>query len=710
MKVRTASIGWIWSFAILASLGLYGVAIWYGEVNQDEGWYLYAGRLVSEGQHPFVDFASTQGPVMAYVYALAQPLVRLWGVAGGRIFTAILGFSTALAAALLAYRVAESTRIRTKTGIDEEQDNEQDRESVYPPSALSSSHVPPSTVHSPRSTSLFAALAAFAFLGLNLYHVYFTTMVKTYSLAGLLVVLGFLALERALRTEIGDRSSGAGGRKAEIGDPPPTSHFLHPFFYAILAAALFALAAGVRLSAGILLPTIWLTLLFLWSRGGWQRQGLRVLMGFLLGGSVTLLAIYVPFMIMAPEALRFGLLDYHSGRTVGSLVVILAYKAGFLIRLTGAYFPLLALAVGCGALDVWRWLAVRGFGKDRAFVPSPDSPPPHSPHCPLPTFHVLLIPSLLVVTLVHLIAVFPYDDYQVFIMPLLAVLVAVGISRLFSAFHTPHSTARTPLSCLHVCSLLFTACCILLAHSASSPLLQNWLLARRDRIWWPLRTESSLQCLQRSGKMVRELAATEGQGTRSETRIDENDGRRPNDHSPQATVHTPQSTSPSPSSRPLTSDLRSPSPDLLLTQDTYLAVEAGLKVPAGMELGPFCYFPDMDREKAEALHLLNREMFREILASCESPIAAFSGYGLAIRCPEITELPIDEQTDLWTMVESRYEQVTEVTPFGQADTTLRVFERRSEGGGRRSSGGVGRRTETGNQVSEGGNLGGERLW
>ncbi|MBT3191073.1 MAG: hypothetical protein HN341_00810, partial [Verrucomicrobia bacterium] len=96
----------IWFPAILASLGLYAFALWFGELNQDEGWYLYAGRLVSEGQHPFVDFASTQGPVMAYVYALAQPLVRLWGVAGGRLFTALLGFATALCTALLAYRVA----------------------------------------------------------------------------------------------------------------------------------------------------------------------------------------------------------------------------------------------------------------------------------------------------------------------------------------------------------------------------------------------------------------------------------------------------------------------------------------------------------------------------------------------------------------------------------------------------------------------------
>jgi len=130
----------------------------------------------------------------------------------------------------------------------------------------------------------------------------------------------------------------------------------------------------------------------------------------------------------------------------------------------------------------------------------------------------------------------------------------------------------------------------------------------------------------------------------------------PPSHSPQSTPHGPHLT--------------------LLTQDTYLAVEAGLRVPEGLELGPFSYFPDMDREKAQACHVLNREMLHEILASSDAPVAAFSGYGLAIRCPEITQLPIDEQTELWTMVESRYEQTDEVTPFGQADTTLRVFGRK----------------------------------
>ncbi|MBI2301972.1 MAG: glycosyltransferase family 39 protein [Armatimonadetes bacterium] len=38
--------------------------------NQDEGWYLYAARLVGEGQRPYVDFAYVQPPLLPYVYHL----------------------------------------------------------------------------------------------------------------------------------------------------------------------------------------------------------------------------------------------------------------------------------------------------------------------------------------------------------------------------------------------------------------------------------------------------------------------------------------------------------------------------------------------------------------------------------------------------------------------------------------------------------------
>jgi len=440
--------------------------------------------------------------------------------------------------------------------------------------------------------------------------------VKTYSLAGLLVVLGFLALERALRgTNIEHRTSNVEHRSGEedygVYRSPPTVHSLQSTLHAFLSGALLALAAGVRLSAGILLPVVWLSLLAQWLRSG--REGTSVLIGFLVGGAVALLAVYVPFMVVAPEALKFGLLDYHGSRTVGSVVVMLAYKAGFLIRLTGAYFPVVALGVGA-------WIMMRPEREDRSADQA----------CLLQ----LLLSSVLMVTIVHLIAVFPYDDYEVFIMPLLAVAVAVCLSE-----SCPTSTPST-----HSWALIPVFCLVLLAHSAASPLLQGWLLAKRDRIWWPLRTETSLQVLQRAGRQVRELIEEDLATREASSQI------------PLSAFSFQLST--------------------LLTQDTYLAVETGMRVPDGMELGPFCYLPDMAREKAEACHVLNRDMLHEALATCDAPVAAFSGYGLSIRCPEIMQLPIDERAELWTMVESRYEESTEVAPFGQADTVLRVFRRK----------------------------------
>ena len=44
----------------------------FGVVNRDEGWYLYAGRLVYDGKVPYRDFAFFQGPVLPYLYGFPQ--------------------------------------------------------------------------------------------------------------------------------------------------------------------------------------------------------------------------------------------------------------------------------------------------------------------------------------------------------------------------------------------------------------------------------------------------------------------------------------------------------------------------------------------------------------------------------------------------------------------------------------------------------------
>ena len=81
----------------------------------------------------------------------------------------------------------------------------------------------------------------------------------------------------------------------------------------------------------------------------------------------------------------------------------------------------------------------------------------------------------------------------------------------------------------------------------------------------------------------------------------------------------------------------------------------------------------MSRARAEKLHVLNREMMLELLEKTEAPMAAFSGYGLAIQSPQISELSESERRPLWDEVEKRYEEIYEVPDFGQAFTTLRIF-------------------------------------
>ena len=63
------------------------LAVWWGGVNQDEGWYLYAARLVGEGKLPYRDFFFTQGPVLPFIYSV----MPIHGLLSGRLVT--LGFS-----------------------------------------------------------------------------------------------------------------------------------------------------------------------------------------------------------------------------------------------------------------------------------------------------------------------------------------------------------------------------------------------------------------------------------------------------------------------------------------------------------------------------------------------------------------------------------------------------------------------------------------
>ena len=515
----------LWVLGVAAALVLTGANLYLGDLNQDEGWYLYAARLVSEGHLPYRDFAYTQAPVMPFVYALARPLTDGWGVAGGRLFTALLGLTAAGLAAVLAARLVDRPR------------------------------------RAP------AALIAFMLVGINVYHSYFTSVVKTYSLSGLLLVLGFLAVTGLRR----DRTS--------------------PLLAAAAGLAL-TLAAGTRVSAAVAVPIVFVVLIARW-RGlpaSWFWFGA----GAGTAGAVTFL---LP-LFTTPDTFMFALFGYHSYREAGGLLSGLVYKAGFVSRLVQAYFVAVLLGTGVALARLLR-VAPRD-SADAAPRPFPLSP--------------ALWATVAAVTLVHISAPFPYEDYQVMVFPLFAAAVAAALAR----------SVERPEVMRWLVVFVFV---ISVAASFSSPINQGWFVQERDRIWWRLKDRPPLAKLQDAGRRIRALA-------------------RPG--------------------------------DLLLTQDTYLAVEAGLRVPQGLELGPFSYYPQWSSEKARRYHVVNREMLTRILDQADAPVAAFSGYGLAIESPQIRELPADKQEALWAAVTQRYEPTFEMERFGQGATRLRVLVRRPD--------------------------------
>jgi hypothetical protein len=530
MAVSPSAARWAAAGTLAAILLLAGMNLFLGELNHDEGWYLYAAKLVGRGELPYRDFAFTQPPVMPFVYALARPLVDAWGVGGGRLFTIVLGVASLLVGARLAAALA------------------------------------------PAGWGGFAAVAALMLAGLNVYHSYFTTVVKTYALCALLFSAGFWALA-------------AGAARAR------------PWRLAA-AGLLLALAAGVRLSVGAALPVVFVALLWRRSRGD--------ALWFGAGAAAGLLAVFAPWLAMAREGFLFNIVEYHAGRQAGGLLAALVYKAGFVSRVVQACFLpcllglALAAAVRFGVAPRWRAPHEQRGVSGAAWA------------------------SLAAVTLVHLAAPFPYDDYQVPLLPVLAAALASALARCLAALDAAAGGAVVGAArrrAAFAWALLFAGSA---AAAFSSPLNQAWFVAGRDRIWWRMKEDRPLEQLARVARFAERYA----EGSR-----------------------------------------------VLLTQDTYLAVQAGMDVPRGMELGPFCYFPDLPRERAERLRVLNRETLREAVASSDARVAALSGYAFAIACPGVTEVPAAEQEELRRLVAQRFAVTGSVPAFGQGATTLQILVR-----------------------------------
>ena len=433
-----------WLIAIIAVAVLAAVGIIFGNLNQDEGWYLYAAGLVSKGQMPYRDFAFTQGPVMPYVYALCQPLIRSGGLAAGRLLTCALGVAGALLAAWLAGRLV-----------------------------------------SPGNKQI-ARLFCFTLLLVNVYQVYFCTVVKTYSLTVFLLAGALLLLHQALVKRNG--------------------------LLTILAAALLVMAAGARSSAAVILPVIF-CLLWLDRR----RLGFPGWIYFAFGGFIAAVMVFGAFLVQCPDNFIYFVMRYHTLRHEGSPLAALMFKAGLVSRVLQAYFVCFTFWIAAvifklsgrietfnaqrSKLDVGRWtFNVFKFLGIKSVLPQLCSH--KSSETQTSSASTLIRRSLwlgaIAVSLVHFFAPFPYDDYQVFIFPFFAIAVSAMLMD------------AVPSTCSGQAAhggrwALLAVLCLSLASAVASPVNQEWFIEGRELIWWRAKDSPALVKLRRAAARVRSL-------------------------------------------------------------------------------------------------------------------------------------------------------------------------------------------------------------
>ncbi len=276
-----------------------------------------------------------------------------------------------------------------------------------------------------------AAWTTFILLGCNLYHLYYIAIPKTYALAGLFVIIGFWLFYIA-RT---------------------SSHI--PFLLMVLSGLSLSFAAGTRISLGILLAVVGLSLLF--------EHKWKLLVGFCVGGFVGLALVYLPFLCDASA--REGLIaaqKYHAAR--GGFDPV--WTIGSFSRLVRWYLPVFVL-LGVGIFQYLNKSIHSSF-----LVPHSSSLLP-------------LFLSFLSVFIVQMLAPFPYEDYQVPIMSLLAIFATV-------IFLIPHSSSLIPLL-------------LVFATSFGSPLLEKWMTNGQDRFWSIKKEKCELKQLRDVAKRIKQL-------------------------------------------------------------------------------------------------------------------------------------------------------------------------------------------------------------
>ncbi len=279
-----------------------------------------------------------------------------------------------------------------------------------------------------------AALLAWLMTALCPVYSYFTAIPKTYALSGVFVAGAFFLL------------AGRGKWRFEA------------------CGVLLALAAGTRLSLGLLLAVVGVGLLVVRRREDFRLAWLR----FGLAGGILLTVIFLPFLLITPEGLFFSH-HVHAGRAHPGLLQWVMLRAGFFSRLLQGYFLLLVAVViaavaGFRGTTKWppvAWMAAAGF---------------------------------FAVTLAHAGVPFPYDDYQTPIMPIGAALAGVLLSHVVGGLPASRRTA-----CVR--GAVLAALCF----AAASPLCMDWVVVRQDRFWFEMKDEPDVFKLRRVARMLTDM-------------------------------------------------------------------------------------------------------------------------------------------------------------------------------------------------------------
>lgn len=190
-------------------------------------------------------------------------------------------------------------------------------------------------------------------------------------------------------------------------------------------------------------------------------------------------------------------------------------------------------------------------------------------------------------------------------------LAAIAISAfLWDSPHAPGQSRTLPA--LVALAALF---------AATSPFTESWVVVRKDRFWVETKSRPDIMTLRDA---AREISAIVPQGA------------------------------------------------AILTQDAYLAVEAGRDVPHGFEMGPFGYFAALGTDEARKFNVLNHDLALEAIKSGKFPAAALSGYSFAMSAPELAK---DDSTraEMEREVSRHYDLVKTVPDFGQEHTTLTIW-------------------------------------